>query len=44
MPSPNLARAARKIEELPTDDGSVLDCLAGRPDDEALRQAVALMG
>jgi hypothetical protein len=29
MPSPNLVRAARKIEELPTDDGSVLDTIAG---------------
>jgi hypothetical protein len=27
--SPNLARAARKIEELPCDDGSILDTLAG---------------
>jgi hypothetical protein len=29
MSSPNLARSARKIEELPTDDGSVLDTIAG---------------
>jgi hypothetical protein len=27
--SPNLARARAKIEQLPTDDGSVLDTLAG---------------
>ena len=27
--SPDLARAALKIEELPTDDGSVLDAIAG---------------
>jgi len=26
---PNLARAARKIDELPTDDGSILDTIAG---------------
>ena len=29
MPSPNLVRAAQRIEELPTDDGSVLDTLTG---------------
>jgi hypothetical protein len=29
MQSPDLARAARKIEQMSTDDGSVLDCLAG---------------
>jgi hypothetical protein len=29
MQSPDLARSARKIEEMPRDDGSVLDCLAG---------------
>jgi hypothetical protein len=27
--SPDLARAARKIEDMPVEDGSVLDCLAG---------------
>jgi hypothetical protein len=29
MATPDLARAARRIEELPTDDGSVLDTIAG---------------
>jgi hypothetical protein len=29
LSSPNLARSARKIEELPADDGSVLDTIAG---------------
>jgi hypothetical protein len=29
MQPPDLARAARRIEEMSTADGSVLDCLAG---------------
>ena len=29
MPSPNLARSARKLEDLPSDGGAAVDCLAG---------------
>jgi hypothetical protein len=29
MPSPNLARSARKLEDLPSDGGRVVDTLAG---------------
>jgi hypothetical protein len=29
MPPPNLVRSTKRIEELPTDDGSVLDTIAG---------------
>jgi hypothetical protein len=28
-PPPNLARSARKLEDLPSDDGRVVDTLAG---------------